>query len=50
MEAESVNTSENDISNDYVPSLAADESEEASTEEEMRCCKHCNYQAPDWPV
>lgn len=47
MEAESVNTSENDISND-VPSLAADE--EASTEEEMRCCKHCNYQAPDWPM
>jgi hypothetical protein len=47
MEAESVNTSENDISND-VPSLAADE--EASTEEEMRCCKQCNYQAPDWPV
>ena len=58
MEGETKEVSDNDFSNDVNSSNSdatgdkefADTTEKPSTEEEMRACKYCKYQAPDWPV
>ena len=57
MEEETVINSENEFSNDVVTSNFdssaaefAKTTEQPLTDEEMRNCKYCSYQAPDWPV
>ena len=57
MEEERVIQSENEFSNDVVTSNFdssdaefAKTTEQPLTDEEMRNCKYCSYQAPDWPL
>ena len=57
MEEETGINSENEFSNDVVTSNFdssaaefAKTTEQPLTDEEMRNCKYCSYQAPDWPV
>jgi hypothetical protein len=53
---ESVEKSENQFSNDVSSNFVSSDTELAKeieqplTDEKMRNCKYCNYQAPDWPV
>ena len=51
------NKSDNEFTTDVVSSNfdasteeMANATEKPLTEDEMRFCKHCDYQAPDWPV